>query len=183
MIAGRIEFGLVVGALLVAWMRKVAREAMQPLFFDRRSKVALNPEGNKADTSETSEHRIDSGTWSKRNESEAMGLNAVSRNGQNTRAERQKPEGVATMANFNEQRQNERKDQAWPGQIDYRLGFGREHASDTMWRCNVLCAGKLYSSSLFPSRQEAEEFARKLGDAEPDKMFDVEAIKAHTVWN
>jgi hypothetical protein len=41
----------------------------------------------------------------------------------------------------------------------------------------------LYSTSLFATKEEADEFARKLGQAEPDKMFDVEAIMASTVWN
>ena len=90
------------------------------------------------------------------------------------------------MANFNEQhneRDGNQNDQAWPGRVDYRLGFGSEHAGDVMWRCKVLRAGRLYSTSLFGSQEEAEEFAKKLGDAEPDKMFNVEAIKAASVWN
>jgi hypothetical protein len=87
------------------------------------------------------------------------------------------------MANFNEQGRDERTDQAWPGHVGYRLGFGSEHLSDVMWRCRVLSAGRLYSTSMFATQDEAEEFARKLGEAEPDKLFNVEAIKAASVWN
>jgi hypothetical protein len=51
------------------------------------------------------------------------------------------------------------------------------------WRCDALRAGKLYQRSLFGSQAEAEEFARKMRDAEPDQMFSVEQIMARTVWN
>ncbi|SEG65910.1 hypothetical protein SAMN05421819_4080 [Bryocella elongata] len=90
------------------------------------------------------------------------------------------------MANINEQGNGDRNngmDHAWPGHVDYRLGFGSEQVSDVMWRCRVLRAGKLYSTSLFATKDEADEFAKRLGESEPDKMFNVEAIKAASVWN
>jgi hypothetical protein len=90
---------------------------------------------------------------------------------------------VATVANNREQEARPKNDQAWPGAVEYRLGFGSEMTSDVLWRCNVLRAGQLYSRSLFATREEAEEFAQKLGQTEPEKMFNVEAIKASTVWN
>lgn len=90
---------------------------------------------------------------------------------------------MANFNNSNEERKKHESDQVWPGHVDYRLGFGSAHGGETMWRCNVLRAGKVYSSSLFGSREEAEEFAKNLSNAEPDKMFNVESIRASAVWN
>lgn len=57
------------------------------------------------------------------------------------------------------------------------------HASDVMWLCDTMRAGRLYSRTLFDTREEAEDFARSMRQAEPDQMFNVEAIKASAVWN
>jgi hypothetical protein len=54
---------------------------------------------------------------------------------------------------------------------------------DILWRCDALRAGRLYQRSLFGTREEAEEFVAHMQQAEPDQMFNVEAIKASTVWN
>ena len=82
----------------------------------------------------------------------------------------------------NEQ-QNGWQDQAHTDAVKFSLGFGGEHMTDTMWRCDALRAGKLYSRSLFGTKAEADEFARQLAQHEPDQMFKVEAIKASSVWN
>lgn len=82
-----------------------------------------------------------------------------------------------------DQERSEQADQAWPGGVQWNLGVGSGHTSDVLWRCTALRAGRLYSRSLFGTREEAEEFAVKMRQAEPDQMFDVEAIKASTVWN
>ncbi len=76
-----------------------------------------------------------------------------------------------------------REDQARPDAMQWSLGFGREHVNDVLWRCDALRAGKLYSRTMFASREEAEQFAHKLQQVEPDQMFSVESIKASTVWN
>jgi hypothetical protein len=55
--------------------------------------------------------------------------------------------------------------------------------SDVLWQCEALRAGKLYNRSLFGSREEAEAFAMRMREHEPDQMFNVEAIKASAVWN
>ena len=52
-----------------------------------------------------------------------------------------------------------------------------------LWRCDALRAGKLYNRTLFATREEAEAFAQRLQQVEPDQMFSVESIKASAVWN
>ncbi len=76
---------------------------------------------------------------------------------------------------------DERQDQAWP--VDVRWDLGAGGAGEVLWRCDALRAGKLYERSLFGTREEAEEFAIRMRSIEPDKMFDVQAIQASTVWN
>jgi hypothetical protein len=78
---------------------------------------------------------------------------------------------------------SERRDQVWQGSVNWDLGLGGTHVGNTLWRCDALRAGRLYSRNLFGSRVEAEQFAQKMREAEPDQMFNVEAIKASTVWN
>ena len=76
-----------------------------------------------------------------------------------------------------------RKDQAWPGGVRWEFGGPSGHMSETLWRCDALRAGRLYNRSLFGTREEAEEFAGKMREMEPDQMFSVEGIKASAVWN
>jgi hypothetical protein len=76
-----------------------------------------------------------------------------------------------------------RQDQAWPGAVHWDLGQVSTHATEQLWKCDVLRAGKVYSSSLFGSQVEAEEFAEKLRQTEPDHMLSVEKILASAVWN
>jgi hypothetical protein len=54
---------------------------------------------------------------------------------------------------------------------------------ETLWQCDALRAGRLYQRSLFGTLEEAEAFVEKMRESEPDQMFNVEAIKASTVWN
>ena len=88
----------------------------------------------------------------------------------------------------NEQRNNGAgsnggSDRVWPQAVNWDLGLGSAYRSDVLWRCDALRAGRLYQRNLFGSRAEAEEFARKMRNAEPDQMFNVESILASTVWN
>jgi hypothetical protein len=78
--------------------------------------------------------------------------------------------------------QKAKNDAAW-AEMQWNLGFGREQVSDTLWRCDALRAGRLYQRSLFATREEAQEFATRMQQVEPDQIFNVEAIKASTVWN
>jgi hypothetical protein len=77
----------------------------------------------------------------------------------------------------------ERRDHVWPGAVRWDLGDMRAHASGTLWQCDALRAGRLYQRSLFGSQVEAEAFAERMREHEPDQMFNVEAIKASAVWN
>jgi hypothetical protein len=79
--------------------------------------------------------------------------------------------------------ENGQQDFAWPGAVRWELGDARGHVSETLWQCDATRAGRLYQRSLFGSRDEAEAFAGKMREMEPDQMFNVEAIKASTVWN
>jgi hypothetical protein len=80
-------------------------------------------------------------------------------------------------------RAREGDDRVWPGAVRWDLGDVSGHVSETLWRCNALRAGRLYQRSLFGTREEAEAFAERMRESEPDQMFDVEAIKASAVWN
>jgi hypothetical protein len=78
---------------------------------------------------------------------------------------------------------NEQRDRTWPHAIRWDLGAASGHTSDILWQCEALRAGKLYNRSLFGSREEAEAFALKMREVEPDQMFNVAQIKASAVWN
>jgi len=77
---------------------------------------------------------------------------------------------------------SERRDEVWPGFVHWELGLGG-HGGEMVWRCDALRAGRLYNRRLFGSRQEAESFAGKMREVEPDQVFNVEAMKASAVWN
>ena len=78
--------------------------------------------------------------------------------------------------------QERHDDRVWPDAVRWDLGLGG-HGGEMLWRCDALRAGRLYHRSMFGSREEAEQFAAKMREVEPDQMFNVEAIKASTVWN
>jgi hypothetical protein len=75
------------------------------------------------------------------------------------------------------------RDQAWPELVRWEFGEASGHVSDVLWKCDAVRAGRLYRRSVFGSREQAEEFALQMRRVEPDQMFNVEAIKASTVWN
>jgi hypothetical protein len=75
------------------------------------------------------------------------------------------------------------RDEVWPTAIRWDLGAASGHVSDVLWQCNALRAGRLYNRSLFGTQAEAEAFATRMRETEPDQMFNVEAIKASAVWN
>lgn len=83
----------------------------------------------------------------------------------------------------NGQSMNDGQDRVLDGQVRWDLGMGQPHANEILWRCDALRAGKLYNRSLFGTQREAEEFAQKMREVEPDQMFSVESIKASAVWN
>ena len=55
--------------------------------------------------------------------------------------------------------------------------------TETMWRCDQVRAGRLYNRMMFDTKAEAEQFAQRMQQMEPDQMFSIEAIEAKQVWN
>ncbi len=55
--------------------------------------------------------------------------------------------------------------------------------SETLWMCDQMRAGRLYTRKIFDTEAEAQAFMQKMMQAEPDAMFDVKAIQAQQVWN
>ncbi len=55
--------------------------------------------------------------------------------------------------------------------------------TDTIWKCEQLQAGRVYASSIFNSKEEAEAFAKHLERVVPDQFFRIEPILASQVWN
>lgn len=74
-------------------------------------------------------------------------------------------------------------DQAWPQAISFNLGTSGMGAAEVLWRCEGMRGGRRYTSGLFTSEAEAQQFALQLQKNEPDQIFNVERIKASTVWN
>ena len=74
-------------------------------------------------------------------------------------------------------------DQAWPQAISFNVGTGSAGAAEMLWRCEGSRGGRVYTSGLFATLEEAQQFAVRLQKAEPDQTFNVEKIKASAVWN
>ena len=55
--------------------------------------------------------------------------------------------------------------------------------NSTVWQCEQLRAGQVYSKVLFPSRDEAETFMRQLRQVQPDVMLRLEPVPVNAVWN
>ena len=74
-------------------------------------------------------------------------------------------------------------DQAWPQAVSFNLGVGGMGAAEMLWRCEGRRGGRVYTSGLFTTEEQAQQFAQQLQRNEPDQAFNVERIKASTVWN
>ena len=99
------------------------------------------------------------------------------------RSKERGPEPVKGGREMTNDEVNNRHDGAMPEVMKLSLGFGAEQHGDILWRCDALRAGRLYQRTLFATQEEAAEFVKRMQQAEPDQMFNVEAIKASTVWN
>jgi len=56
--------------------------------------------------------------------------------------------------------------------------------TDTVvWKCEQLRAGTVYDSNIFDSREEAEQYARKIMSVAPDLFFRIEPMDVKMVWN
>jgi hypothetical protein len=74
-------------------------------------------------------------------------------------------------------------DAVWVGAAELNRLMGGRPVNETIWKCDQMRAGQLYSRMMFDTREEAEQFARKMQHAEPDQMFSIEAVEARQVWN
>ncbi len=55
--------------------------------------------------------------------------------------------------------------------------------TDTVWQCEQLRAGQVYSKEVFQTREEAEEFVAKMARVAPDIFCRIEPIDVEKVWN
>ena len=60
---------------------------------------------------------------------------------------------------------------------------GGRAMNETLWMCDQMRAGRLYTRKIFDTEAEAQAFMQKMMQAEPDAMFDVKAVQAQQVWN
>ena len=74
-------------------------------------------------------------------------------------------------------------DVLWLENLELNRLLGGKAMTETMWRCDQVRAGKLYNRMMFDTREEAERFAHRMQQMEPDQMFSIEAIEAKQVWN
>lgn len=87
------------------------------------------------------------------------------------------------MNSMGKQQLKQGTDQAWPQAITFDLGMGGTGAAEVLWRCEGVLGGRVYTSGLFTTEAEAQHFAQQQQKDEPDQVFNVERIKASTVWN
>jgi hypothetical protein len=74
-------------------------------------------------------------------------------------------------------------DVIWLENLELNRLLGGKAMTETMWRCDQVRAGRLYNRMMFDTREEAEKFAQRMQQMEPDQMFSIEAIEAKQVWN
>jgi len=74
-------------------------------------------------------------------------------------------------------------DLVWLENLELNRLLGGKAMTETMWRCDQVRAGRLYNRMMFDTREEAEQFAQRMQQMEPDQMFSIEAIEARQVWN
>jgi hypothetical protein len=83
----------------------------------------------------------------------------------------------------NNRSEEEISDLLWLETLELNRYTGGKAMNDTMWRCDQVRAGQLYNRMMFDTKEEAERFARKMQQMEPDQIFSIEAIEASQVWN
>jgi hypothetical protein len=52
-----------------------------------------------------------------------------------------------------------------------------------VWKCEQWFGGVVKEQNVFPSEQQAREFARKLAGMSPDLVFKIEPMPIQHVWN
>jgi hypothetical protein len=79
--------------------------------------------------------------------------------------------------------EQEISDLLWLENLELNRYTGGKAMTDTMWRCDQVRAGQLYNRMMFDTKEEAERFARRMQQMEPDQVFSIEAVEASRVWN
>ena len=79
--------------------------------------------------------------------------------------------------------EEETADLLWLENLELNRYTGGKAMTETMWRCDQVRAGQLYNRMMFDTKEEAEKFARRMQQMEPDQMFSIEAIEARQIWN
>jgi hypothetical protein len=79
--------------------------------------------------------------------------------------------------------QDRYSDLLWLENLELNRLLGGKAMTETMWRCDQVRAGRLYNRMMFDTREEAEQFAQRMQQMEPDQMFSIEAIEARQIWN
>ena len=74
-------------------------------------------------------------------------------------------------------------DSVWMSSDALNQHLGGKPMTDILWKCDQVRAGQLYSRMMFDTQSEAEQFAQRMRQMEPDQMISIEAIKASQVWN
>ncbi len=54
---------------------------------------------------------------------------------------------------------------------------------ETVWMAEQFRAGQTLNKITFDTKEEAEQFTRKMGHLEPDLFWKIEAIPVKLVWN
>jgi hypothetical protein len=62
-------------------------------------------------------------------------------------------------------------------------GENGANMTQTVWQCEQLRAGQVYSKTVFNTKEEAEEFMAKLKRVEPDIFWRLEPVEARMIWN
>ena len=63
---------------------------------------------------------------------------------------------------------------------------GREVGTMTqqmVWKCEQWIGGRIKEQKVFPSEEQAREFARQVADMAPDLLFKIEPMPIQHVWN
>ncbi|MBX6359628.1 hypothetical protein [Pseudacidobacterium ailaaui] len=55
--------------------------------------------------------------------------------------------------------------------------------TETVWKCEQLRAGQVYTTMLFQTREEAEKFKAQLLRVSPDMFCRIEPVPVKMVWN
>jgi hypothetical protein len=52
-----------------------------------------------------------------------------------------------------------------------------------VWKCEQWIGGRIKEQNVFPSEEQAREFARRVADMSPDLLFKIEPMPIQHVWN